>query len=100
MNDFDIFINALIHGHPLGTPPYDEILGVPLPVITDDFDKETSDAFELGFTASLLNGRLQLNGAGYYTEVTDMQFFEFLVGNFGLLRVVSNIDEVEICRLQ
>jgi iron complex outermembrane receptor protein len=25
-----------------------------------------------------------------------MQFFEFLVGPFGLLRVVSNIDEVEI----
>jgi iron complex outermembrane receptor protein len=25
-----------------------------------------------------------------------MQFFEFLVGTFGLLRVVSNIDEVEI----
>ena len=25
-----------------------------------------------------------------------MQFFEFFVGNFGLLRVVNNIDEVEI----
>jgi iron complex outermembrane receptor protein len=25
-----------------------------------------------------------------------MQFFEFIVGGFGLLRVVSNIDEVEI----
>ena len=25
-----------------------------------------------------------------------MQFFEFFVGGFGLLRVVSNIDEVEI----
>ena len=25
-----------------------------------------------------------------------MQFFEFFVGTFGLLRVVSNMDEVEI----
>jgi len=28
--------------------------------------------------------------------VTDMQFFEFFTGGFGLLRVVSNIDEVEL----
>jgi len=34
--------------------------------------------------------------AGYYTKIDDMQFFEFFVGGFGLLRVVSNIDEVEI----
>ena len=34
-----------------------------------------------------------MNGAVYKTDVTDMQFFEFLVGSFGLLRVVSNIDE-------
>ena len=39
---------------------------------------------------------MQLNGAAYYTEVTDMQFFEFFVGTFGLLRVVSNLDKVEI----
>ena len=43
-----------------------------------------------------LDGRLRVNAAAYYTEVTDMQFFEFLVGGFGLLRVVSNIDKVDI----
>ncbi len=67
-----------------------------LPVITDDYREETSDAFELGFKSAFLGGRLQLNGAAYYTKVDDMQFFEFFVGTFGLLRVVSNIDEVEI----
>ena len=71
-------------------------LGVPLPVIKDDFREETSSAFELGFHSQLLDGRLQLNGAAYRTVVDDMQFFEFLVGTFGLLRVVSNIDEVEM----
>ena len=43
----------------------------------------------------MFDGRLQLDGAAYYVDVDDMQFFEFFVGTFGLLRVVSNIDEVE-----
>ncbi len=95
-----IFINAFINCfNPLGICFADD-LGVPLPVINDEFDKETSSAFELGFNSNLLDGRLQLNGAAYYTEVTDMQFFEFFVGTFGLLRVVSNIDKVEITGLE
>lgn len=71
-------------------------IGSSLPIITDDYDKETSSAFEAGFKTSIFDGRLKLSGAGYYTDVTDMQFFEFFVGGFGLLRVVSNIDEVNI----
>ncbi len=64
--------------------------------ITDVFDKETSSAFEVGIKGNLMGGRLTFEAAGYYTDVEDMQFFEFFVGPFGLLRVVSNIDEVEI----
>ncbi len=91
-----IFINGFINCfNPLGIC-YADDLGVPMPVIKDDFDEETSSAFEVGFHSQLLDGRLQLYGAGYYTEVTDMQFFEFFVGTFGLLRVVSNLDKVEI----
>ncbi len=71
-------------------------LGSDLPIITDDYDKEKSSALEAGFKGAFLDGRLRLSGAGYYTDVTDMQFFEFFVGGFGLLRVVSNIDEVNI----
>jgi len=95
----DIFINGIISGGLTGIN-YAEQLGVPLPVISDDYDKETSDAFELGFNSVLAGGRLRLNGAVYHTEVTDMQFFEFFVGTFGLLRVVSNIDKVEIDGLE
>ena len=91
----DVFINGPISGAWTGVD-YASELGVPLPVISDDYDKETSDAFELGFNSVLADGRLRLNGAVYHTEVTDMQFFEFLVGGFGLLRVVSNIDRVDI----
>jgi iron complex outermembrane receptor protein len=64
-------------------------------VIEDGFDEETSSAWEVGFKADL-SRRLYFEGALFRTDVDDMQFFEFLVGPFGLLRVVSNIDEVEI----
>ncbi|EED35652.1 TonB-dependent receptor [Luminiphilus syltensis NOR5-1B] len=60
------------------------------------FEEETSSAFELGFRSALLDNTLNLNGAVFYTEVDDMQFFEFFVGPFGLLRTASNIDEVTL----
>lgn len=87
-------INYFING--LFGTSYADNMGVPLPLIADDYKKETSSAFEAGFKGSILDGRIQLNAAGYYTKVTDMQFFEFFVGTFGLLRVVSNIDQVDI----
>ncbi|MDJ0979662.1 MAG: TonB-dependent receptor [Erythrobacter sp.] len=65
-------------------------------LIEDQFRKETSSAFEAGLKGALLGGAVTFDLAGYYTDVDDMQFFEFFVGDFGLLRVVSNIDEVEI----
>lgn len=64
--------------------------------ISDEFEKEVSEAIELGFKSNLAGGRLQLEGAIYNTDVEDMQFFEFFVGGFGLLRVVNSIDEVNI----
>ncbi len=64
--------------------------------IGDLYRKETSSAFEAGVKGSLLNGNLTFDLAGYYTKIDDMQFFEFFVGTFGLLRVVSNIDKVDV----
>ncbi len=60
------------------------------------YKEETSSAFELGFTSTLADGNLKLNGAVFRTDVDDMQFFEFFVGPFGLLRVVENIDEATV----
>ncbi len=62
--------------------------------IEDRFRKERSSAFEAGIKGRI--GPANYNLAGYYTRITDMQFFEFFVGGFGLLRVVSNIDRVDI----
>lgn len=64
--------------------------------IEDEYRKERSSAFEAGFKLSALDSRFSLEGSAYYTRVTDMQFFEFFTGGFGLLRVVSNIDRVDL----
>lgn len=64
--------------------------------IDDQYRKEVSSAFEAGIKGSVADGAITFDLAGYYTKVEDMQFFEFFVGGFGLLRVVSNIDEVEL----
>ena len=64
--------------------------------INDQYRKERSSAFEVGIKGSLLDDRVTFDLAGYYTRVHDMQFFEFFVGTFGLLRVVSNIDTVDV----
>ena len=64
--------------------------------INDQFRKERSSAFEVGIKGSLFDNRVTFDLAAYYTHITDMQFFEFFVGSFGLLRVVSNIDKVDV----
>jgi iron complex outermembrane recepter protein len=63
-------------------------------IINDKYRKEKSSAFEAGLRGQF--GPVNFDLAGYYTRVTDMQFFEFFVGSFGLLRVVSNIDRVDL----
>lgn len=69
-------------------------------VINDEYDKEVSTNFELGVKSNLLNNRLTLNAAAFRTEVEDNQFFEFFAGPFGLLRVVTTIEEVEILGIE
>ena len=64
--------------------------------INDLYRKEKSSSFEAGIKGEVFDGRITYDLAGYYTRVTDMQFFEFFVGSFGLLRVVSNIDRVDV----
>ena len=89
----DIFINGLINNvflANLGVPPQ-----VPV-AITDDVDKETSMSLEAGVKGSLLNNRLRLEATVFNVQVDDMQFFEFMVGPFGLLRLNGNVNEVSL----
>lgn len=64
--------------------------------VRDDYTKEVSKAAEIGFKSFLGNRTISLNGAVFYTKVDDMQFFNFFAGPFGLLRAVTNLDEVTL----
>ena len=92
----DNFINDIVVAN---APSYcgdgDDDVCTPLN-ISDRFDEETSVSAEIGLKGEFLDNALTFELAVYQTEVDDMQFFEFFVGPFGLLRVVSNIDEVTI----
>jgi iron complex outermembrane receptor protein len=68
-------------------------------IVPDTYNKERDSAFELGVKGTLFNG-LDYELAAYRTDVTDMHFFEFFVGSFGLLRSISNIDKVGIKGLE
>ncbi|MCS6947145.1 MAG: TonB-dependent receptor, partial [Steroidobacteraceae bacterium] len=104
----DIFINCLVIPannncvNPNGTPfTAAQLAGIQRSVrVRDSFEKERSNATELGIKGRTANGRFTYDLAIYDTQVDDMQFFEFLVGQFGLLRVVNNIDEVSIQGLE
>ncbi len=68
--------------------------------ISDEYEKEVSSTFELGAKTQWLDRRLQVNAAVFNTDVDDNQFFEFFAGPFGLLRVVTTIDEINIKGLE
>jgi len=65
-------------------------------VISDEYDKEVSEALEIGLKSEWLDSRLRVNAAIFNTDVEDNQFFEFFAGPFGILRVVTTIDELNI----
>lgn len=64
--------------------------------IRDEYDKEKSSAFEVGLKTQWLDRRLNVNAALFRTEIDDNQFFEFFAGPFGILRVVTTIEEATI----
>ena len=68
--------------------------------LTDEFKKEVSRAAELGFKTLLFDHSLAWNGAAYITRVQNMQNFSFYAGPFGSLRIVDNIDRVNIAGVE
>ncbi|MFV8819320.1 TonB-dependent receptor [Haliea sp. E17] len=64
--------------------------------VTDDYDKEVSEAWELGMKSEFFGRRLRLNASVFRTDVEDNQFFEFFAGPFGLLRSVTTIDKMYV----
>lgn len=65
-------------------------------IINDEYAKEVTDTWEIGAKSLWAGNRFRLNGAFFSTTIDDNQFFEFFAGPFGLMRVVTTIDKVEI----
>ena len=58
-----------------------------------EFDDEYTTSYELGLKATLLDSRMRLNAAAFYTEIEDYQFQQQLPTGFGSF--ISNAGEVE-----
>lgn len=58
------------------------------------FGKETSDNYEIGFKAQLLDSALQVSGAAFRSDVNDMQVFNF--NGAVNAQIVTNVDKVRI----
>ena len=80
----------------LGPPACDASSTLNITDVSDTYKKEVSKAGELGFKSFFLDRTLSVNGAIFHTDLEDMQFFNFFAGPFGLLRVVTNIDQVTL----
>ncbi|MBL0923099.1 MAG: TonB-dependent receptor [Sphingomonadaceae bacterium] len=62
--------------------------------VRDDYDKEVADSYEAGFKSQLLNRRVSLNGAAFWTDIKNAQQFIFFPN--GSVQAVSAIDQVRI----
>ncbi|MEO0574899.1 MAG: TonB-dependent receptor [Pseudomonadota bacterium] len=65
-------------------------------LVRDEYEKEVTTSFEVGAKGEFFDRRLRVNAAFFNNQVEDNQFFEFFAGPWGLLRVVTTIDELEI----
>jgi iron complex outermembrane receptor protein len=62
--------------------------------VQDAYNKEVTDAFEVGFKSQLWDRRVTLNGAAFYTDVNNAQQFSFFPA--GSIQAVTSIDKVRI----
>lgn len=67
------------------------------PADLNPFDEENLVAYEIGFKTQLANNRLQLNGAAFYYDYTDLQFYGPLFDSpFGPLFGIDNAGDASI----
>lgn len=63
----------------------------PTTTLIDSFVEETADSYEVGFKSILFNGRMQLNGAAFYTNTDNAHFLKFFP--VSIVRAVQIIED-------
>ncbi len=58
-----------------------------------EFDDESTNSYELGVKSTMLDARLRINAAAFYTEIDDYQYQQQL--DIGIGTFVSNLPTVE-----
>lgn len=64
------------------------------------FDEEEVDSYEVGFKAQSADGRIQVNGAAFLTEVGDMQREVNTAGSSGVVQNIINTADATIFGLE
>ncbi|MFN4021212.1 MAG: TonB-dependent receptor domain-containing protein, partial [Erythrobacter sp.] len=64
------------------------------------FDEEEVDSYEVGFKAQSADGRIQVNGAAFMTEVGDMQREVNTAGASGVVQNIINTADATIYGLE
>jgi len=63
----------------------------PASLVTDDYKKEISTSYELGWKAQFLNRAVTINGAAFYTRFSNSQYFVFIPE--ASAQIITNIDK-------
>lgn len=79
--------------NPIGTRAV-LLQGLPNILVQDSYDKEVSDSFEIGFKSQFMDRRIRVNGAVFYTKVSNAQQFEFFPT--GGIQAISQIKKTRI----
>lgn len=66
----------------------------------DSFDPEEVIAYELGYKARMADGRVEINAAAFWNDISDMQFSVFLEGSGGAASTVDNAGAATIKGLE
>jgi len=75
-------------------PAFNVFFNMRSPNNTPVIDAETADSYELGFKSTLADGRMILNGAGFYAKYDNFQANNFLFLNNTLITTLTNAGEV------
>ncbi len=93
---YDLDENSMVYASVSTGTKSGNFNGVSGPADTREFDDEHTKSYELGFKSTMLDSRLRLNAAAFFSEINDFQF-QFALEDGG--SSVNNEGAVEVSGL-